>query len=374
MNAFQSSDLAIHLCGGQPLPVLMATRLIHSHQHVFFVTKESKEQFENIRPLVEKNGWSAEAIETESDDPNLTHSQILDLIQEKGAKDPMINCTGGTKLMYTGALEVMFSNKASGMYINSSKRQVHIMKSGKWELPMELPPLIDDLEEFFQVSGAEIRKSGHIEENPMPAKRVSLTNFLWNNKQLVNGMAKVLVSAKANNPKAGKPGTHEYTNKRGKSIKVILEKDGKVKLQVNNKNFQYKDMKDIYIYLSGTWLEEYTSHLLKPLLDKGKILDLRMGLETDFQEIDVCYTDGYELFIVECKSGGISQEQIQKLENLIRRYAGVTARGILASCFDSNVKQQERINRSNPPIAWYHGDLIKGKLPLTATNPAKSGI
>jgi hypothetical protein len=52
-----------------------------------------------------------------------------------------------------------------------------------------------------------------------------------------------------------------------------------------------------------------------------------------YNELDVVFTDGYSLYIVECKAGDVTQEQVMKLQNLVRFYGGVEGRGILASCF-----------------------------------------
>jgi hypothetical protein len=52
-----------------------------------------------------------------------------------------------------------------------------------------------------------------------------------------------------------------------------------------------------------------------------------------YNELDIVFTDGHSLYIAECKAGTVTQEQVMKLQNLVRLYGGVEGRGIVACCF-----------------------------------------
>jgi hypothetical protein len=86
----------------------------------------------------------------------------------------------------------------------------------------------------------------------------------------------------------------------------------------------------------------------KPYEDAGVIKDLRISVELRLDrenvgkfprwdaahnELDVVFTDGHSLYIAECKAGKVTQEQVMKLQNLVRFYGGVEGRGIVACCF-----------------------------------------
>ena len=68
--------------------------------------------------------------------------------------------------------------------------------------------------------------------------------------------------------------------------------------------------------------------------------------KTIFGEFDCVFTDGNRLFIVECKAGALKQEHIQKLENNLKLYGGISAQGILFTSFPPGPHLQERINMS----------------------------
>ena len=90
----------------------------------------------------------------------------------------------------------------------------------------------------------------------------------------------------------------------------------------------------------------------------GRIFDLRIGMEVmgagqiphpwqmPVGEFDCVFTNGNRLFIVECKSGAVKQEHIQKLENNVKTYGGIAAKGILFTSFPLNPAHQTRIASS----------------------------
>ena len=96
---------------------------------------------------------------------------------------------------------------------------------------------------------------------------------------------------------------------------------------------------------------------LQPLVDAGLIKDMRIGLEVSFkeddadkssssfsaqlsnlfgdtyQELDITFTDGRRLYVIECKAGNVNSEHVMKLQNIVRYFGGIEGRAVLASCF-----------------------------------------
>ena len=60
-----------------------------------------------------------------------------------------------------------------------------------------------------------------------------------------------------------------------------------------------------------------------------------MNKKEKYQEFDTMFTDGYRLYIVECKTGHINGDHINKLESLVRQYGGIEGRGILLNLNNS---------------------------------------
>ncbi|OQX00234.1 MAG: hypothetical protein BWK74_00005, partial [Desulfobacteraceae bacterium A6] len=139
------------------------------------------------------------------------------------------------------------------------------------------------------------------------------------------------------------------------SVKLSALNEAEIHMGLNV--FQFKYWPNFAHYLCGGWLEEYTYLRLQPLVKKGWIKDLRIGLEVSFkedppdnvslgyreqlssllgdtyQELDIAFTDGRRLYVIECKAGNVNSEHVMKLQNIVRYFGGIEGRAILASCF-----------------------------------------
>lgn len=107
----------------------------------------------------------------------------------------------------------------------------------------------------------------------------------------------------------------------------------------------------------------------KPVLQAGALRDLRIGLEVSWlptsgdssqltaQEFDVSFTDGKRLFIVECKAGNVLSEDVYRLQNSIRNYGGVEARGILVAAFPPPKPSRRRLQSAKNLSCWAGGSV-----------------
>ena len=93
---------------------------------------------------------------------------------------------------------------------------------------------------------------------------------------------------------------------------------------------------------------------LQPLLESGDIVDLRIGVKAESAirnhssempliELDGVFTDGKRLYVIECKSGEVSQNHIQKLANNVMQLGGQAARGILVHSCNLVDSHKERL-------------------------------
>ncbi len=118
-------------------------------------------------------------------------------------------------------------------------------------------------------------------------------------------------------------------------------------------------------FLAGGWLEYYAYELvrasdprIKEVLINAEVTISRGNGDLPFQEFDVVYTDGYSLFILECKAGQIFQEYIQKLENICSEYCGALGKCALVTMNSSKTENSrkarfaERVERSRAIAAF----------------------
>jgi hypothetical protein len=86
----------------------------------------------------------------------------------------------------------------------------------------------------------------------------------------------------------------------------------------------------------------------------GKV---RHSKEAPSGEFDCAFTDGKRLWLVECKAGNVKQEHIQKLENNLKTYGGIAARGILVSSFPIVPTLAKRIRSTTAICAVQAGEV-----------------
>lgn len=352
-------DTIFHLFGEQRMPSLLGVIQFSSKAHIFV----SSTQF----PADVMKQFLGEAeygeITVDPYDPENVRSMILNLI-EKMPVDAKIgfNLTGGTKLMYAGALAACRKVNATPFYFNSRNNQVVYLNDFKAIETKRIP----SVETFIQLNGHNlfISKAGHWSDIPgiKSPDRKSLTNELWRERSKISRLYKDLSRYNDN--------FQPFELHKG-DIYAKLSKDRTAKISIGSKHFEFKEWPDFAKYLSGGWFEEYTYMKLQPLVDAGLIKDMRIGLEVSFkegdvdkssssfstqlsnlfgdtyQELDITFTDGRRLYVIECKAGNVSSEHVMKLQNIVRYFGGIEGRAVLASCFiPQNKVVKKKINDS----------------------------
>jgi len=333
-------DVILHLFGEQRIPSLLGIRQFNSKRHVF-VNSESypatcMRRFIGDSEFAELpvNPWDARAVREK-----INHYVNSYLTGCPNARIG-INLTGGTKLMFAGALMAARRCGIASFYFDGDNRLVRFFDSSRCET---IQP-IESTETLLLVNtdGLCLSNTGKI-NGELLNKRFPLTNTLW----------KQAPEIKKHYFKLNNFISYHTKNGKQKPLPIVIElKDYVFKFEPNGLGTPtgykeldslFKNQIDFARYLCGGWLEEYTYWQFKPFEDRGLIKDIRMNVKFDidlghpnspeYNELDVVFTDGYSLYIVECKAGEVELEQIMKCQNLVRTYGGVNGRGIIACRF-----------------------------------------
>lgn len=146
----------------------------------------------------------------------------------------------------------------------------------------------------------------------------------------------------------------------------LLYKDHQVFVNIDGKEIKLRyseDEDDFRDYIIGGWLEEYIYCELLELLDKQVIYDLRLnmilGVESMtaiqedkrpiYTELDIAFSDGKNLYVVECKSGELKNKGVlTALSTNAQIFGGANAKCILIS-IDGNLGKgiQEKVKILN---------------------------
>lgn len=153
-------------------------------------------------------------------------------------------------------------------------------------------------------------------------------------------------------------------------LKLNLNTRGDVHFSFMGKTFEFHNWPYFLKYLCGGWFEEYTCRqVVAPLLAANLIKDLRFEWNVfmksgekniKVQEMDVAFTDGKRLFVIECKSGvKLFPEHVYKLRYIQQNYGGLNCVAILCSATDCT-RDEADVVRQRAAFSDFHCCSIHG--------------
>jgi hypothetical protein len=343
-------DVTFHLFGEQRMPSMLGIKQFNSKIHIF--VNSAKYPADMMKSLIGDSEF--QELRVNPFDPKNVEASILQVVSNlHNAESIGLNLTGGTKLMYAGALQAAKKLNAIPFYFETLNHKLIYLDSFEFAEVKD----IENVELFFQTNSPDftISDKGIWDDQPdrNNSQRILLTNKLWENKSRISKLYKELSKL------TDEPGID--FNIKSKNIKARLYNRSNAEIQIYNDTFKFSNWPDFAQYLCGGWFEEYTYLQIKLLYDKGIIKDLRINMEISlkeklheekkgsnidwqdqlnqiygesYQELDVVFTDGKRLYIVECKAGRIKSEDIMKLQNNIRFFGGNDGKSFLVSCFE----------------------------------------
>lgn len=362
-------DMCFHLFGEQRLPSYWGMSQYSSRYHVFVTS----EKFDPL-PLAPFLG-SAKALvlKVNAYDPEDVREKIINALESSKAPATAkigFNLTGGTKLMYAGAMAACRKVNGFPFYFNQQENSVIDLLTFEKKA---IKPIVS-IETYLRLNsnGLHLLNAGHWADIPdiNALGRKELTEFLWLHKSDIAEIYKPIsaltdvknISGRDAKRKA-REGRAPFTYPEPRSgvgvhqIFVAAEWDGSAEFVMGSTAYQFDNFPYFQKYITGGWFEEYSYRQLKKLQDEGLIFDLRIGTtlsydahipthlakngrqisshteERPYQEFDLLFTDGSRLYIVECKAGAVTSDHVVKLNDAVRRYGGIGGRGFLVCCF-----------------------------------------
>jgi len=360
-------DIVFHLFGEQRMPSLLGILQFQTKKHVFVNSQQYPAKI--MKQFLGDSNF--DELKVNPFDPSDVKEKILKYLEnESSDKSIGFNLTGGTKLMYAGALSACKKINATPFYFDIIHDKVIFLDDFRTQ---DIKP-ITSVETFITLNSNDlsISKKGlwNQIQNINQEKRKELTIFLWRYRSKISKLYRSIIPYVDD-----KKNFSIYKN----NIQIEYTKDYDVTIEIENKIFTFSNWRDFPVYITGGWFEEYIYIQFEPLLQNKIIYDLRIGLEIAFkdkgiqknafglsnlknivgdtyQELDIVFTDGKKLYIVECKAGNIKSDYIMKLQNITRYFGGLKGEGILAACFPPNSKVVKKKIADSSNIS-----LISGK-------------
>lgn len=367
-------DVIFHLFGEQRMPSLLGVLQFESKKHVFINSKQYPAKV--MKQFLSDAEFDEFTIDPYN--PSKVKETILEYLEKSTSSMKIgFNLTGGTKLMYAGALAASKKINATPFYFDGRHNKVIFLE----DFSTEETKKIHSVETFLKLHGNDlhISKQGYWDDVPDidNPKRKQLTLMLWKYNRKISKLYWEIANSYA--PK------DEPFDLKEKDIHLVYRKDKSVEVTLGEEKFLFNKWPLFGTYISGGWFEEYMYMLLKPYVEAGKIYDLRIGLEIAFkekidknqsyglgelknvfgetyQELDLVFTDGRKLYIVECKAGSVKSDHVMKLQNIIRYFGGSEGKGVLAACFPPPSKVTKKKIDDSSNIEIVSGKFLKENL------------
>lgn len=316
----------IALVGGQLLPIYVGIKEFSPDKIHFIVSKESIESLNNLMPMVtciSHNEYRCNAFDFYE-----IKTVCEKIIQKINPEDSItFNLTGGTKIMVLACQAIIHEKGLNGFYINQDDTFLVLPTYERKNINYEL-----STKEFFDISGHSTYNYKTIndftDEDIKSAEKIK--NFANNDSRykLIIGAFRRKYFNKSDSFLS--KGTELINN----NLKVIWDQTS-VNIEYNNKNILRVNSKIVHdLLFKAVWWELIVA---KEITNAKNYKELFLGFELTFKsdklvtknEIDILINTGKKLIFIECKSGLVKQEDINKMKIVKQTYGGVIAKSIL---------------------------------------------
>lgn len=325
-------DVIYTLFGEQRIPAFLGVNHFSCDKHVFVTSGNYDAQC--MRKFLPE-GVEFGELKADAYSPKEVFEKIIQDAQQY-SNNPRIgfNLTGGTKLMYAGAINAC--RKLGGVPFYVGGKDLTIVYLNDFETEPLKP--IQKVDSFILLNSNGLGISDQGRTGADEEDSINMTDEMWKAKDHINKLYYDVQQMKR------RECYYSLSLERPNKPELNALAEGPFCISTKLIDYAFEDGTQFAKYILGEWFEEYVYNHLYPLFEKGKILDIRHGIKVDFspeildknanhkiyQEMDVVFTNGKKLYIVECKTGPAELQHVERLSTITRYYGGVKGVGILA--------------------------------------------
>jgi hypothetical protein len=321
------------LVGGQLLPICIGIKEFEPDQVFLIVSKESRTRAALLKSMFP----AVHFIERNCDAYDL-HGLKEKYVEIIEGLDPIsnvsFNLTGGTKIMMLAAYSVLHERNKSGFYINQDNTLTEFPSLEKRKILSEF-----SISEFMSLSGHNNyigKKLSDYNEHDLNAAK-AIDTFASNDFKKYSSIANFFRKKYPTNEDIPDHGGVEISN-------GITCNWTQAEVQIKSKGkdlFRFKSSKIRDLFFKAGWWELIVAHeIAKWSKVKEQLVQFELAFRTDKgvkkNEIDILINLGSKLIFVECKSGHVRQEDINKMRVIKETYGGVISKSILVTRFLPN--------------------------------------
>ena len=320
----------ISIVGSQLLPIYVGIKEFNPDKVHFIVSNESIGSIAVLKPLLKNIQHSVHNCDAfDFFAIKATCEKIIDKIDSSDSIT--FNLTGGTKIMVLACQALIIEKGLNGFYINQDDTLLELPSYTRKKINTEL-----DTKEFLDLSGHNISSSNVLsdftaDDFKMSAVIESFANSDRRYTVITNHFRKKYNNSNQKIPSAGKENLPNGIEVVWSINSVLIKANGKDLLSLKSKNI-------LQLFFNSAWWELQVAKemsnwsKLKELLINS-VLPFKIDIKSAKNEIDVLLNTGKKLIFVECKSGNVKQEDVNKMKAIKQTYGGLISKSILVSKF-----------------------------------------
>ncbi len=320
----------ISIVGSQLLPIYVGINEFNPDKVHFIVSNESIGSIAVLIPLLKNIHHSVH--NCDAFDFFAIKATCVKIIDEIDSNDNIsFNLTGGTKIMVLACQALIIEKGLNGFYINQDDTLLELPSYTRKKINTEL-----NTKEFLDLSGHNISSSNVLADFTTDDFKMSsvIESFANSDKRysiITNFFRKKYNNSNLKIPPSGKENI-TY------NIEITWDID-KISIKAKSKEFLSLKSKNIHqlFFNSGWWELQVAKEIsnwskFKELLINC-VLPFKIDVKSSKNEIDVLLNTGKKLIFVECKSGNVKQEDVNKMKAIKQTYGGLISKSILVSRF-----------------------------------------
>jgi hypothetical protein len=314
----------IALVGGQLLPIFVGIKEFNPDKVHFIVSNESKAIITILKPLLKNIAFTEYTCN--AFDFYFIKGICEKIIDKLDKSDEVtFNLTGGTKIMVLAAQAIIHERKLKGFYINQDNTILELPTYAKQQIKTEL-----SIQEFLDLSGHHLFMGKQLNDYSNEDFKIArnIESFANNDKRYTSITSYIRKKYQTIPPK-GKETLKNGIELNWDNNSVQAISNGKNVIKFNSNNI-------IDLFFNAAWWELLVAEeVSKWNKAKEVLVKCELPFKTDTQttknEIDILINTGKKLIFVECKSGNVKQEDINKMRVIKQTYGGIISKSILVS-------------------------------------------
>lgn len=314
----------IVLLGGQLLPVYIGIKERKPEVVHILYTKETVRL--KTRLVKQFNGIKIFDYQTDPYDYDSIQETVTNIVCNNENADFELNLTSGTKLMALASQQVFMTLDCFSFYIDQKQNIIDLSDGTKSIINSSI-----STKTFLSLSNHNTYTSSTLKSFNKTELELANSIFeLRKNKSGIGKLFKLFRSMKVDSESK----IFSFSN----SDYDVYWSGNVLSVKASRFNLDSQGKNSFKILTTGLWWELIIGMAVKDWKSAKEILmslaiKSNRNVKMDKNEIDILINTGKNIFFIECKSGNVTQSDLNKIKTVSKLYGGLSSKSILVSFF-----------------------------------------